>query len=214
MFPLNTVTFPGASVPLRVFEPRYRALVEHLLAEGDASRRLFGTVCIREGYEVGDHGVQSLYRVGCRLQLTEASVSGDGYEILAVARDRYRMDRLSPTETFPAAEGKVLADVDGPSAAIAAERAIDVFARYLQTLAEMTDVEEPDGLPQDPGYLSWVLADAVPLPLSERQALLEAGSAAERLTALADLLAEEIRAMRAVPSLPATEVARTRWHPN
>ena len=31
MFPLNTVLFPGVSVPLHVFEDRYRALVHHLL---------------------------------------------------------------------------------------------------------------------------------------------------------------------------------------
>ena len=57
IFPLNTVLFPGVSVPLHVFEDRYRALVHHLLRVADPAERLFGSSAIREGYEVGDHGV-------------------------------------------------------------------------------------------------------------------------------------------------------------
>ena len=44
MFPLNTVLFPGVTVPLHVFEERYRALVEHLLGIEDPAERAFGTV--------------------------------------------------------------------------------------------------------------------------------------------------------------------------
>ena len=38
--------------------------------------------------------------------------------------------------------------------------------------------------------------------------------AAERLVMVTDLLRSELRAMNVIPSLPATEVARTRWSPN
>ena len=68
IFPLNTVVFPGVTVPLHVFEERYRALVHHLLTISDKTQRLFGVVAIREGYEVGSHGVQSVHRVGCVVQ--------------------------------------------------------------------------------------------------------------------------------------------------
>ena len=47
-----------------------------------------------------------------------------------------------------------------------------------------------------------------------RQALLEADTPLERLVMLRFALHEEMRAMRAIPSLPATEVARTSWSPN
>ena len=49
MFPLGTVLFPYAVLPLHVFEPRYRALTEHCLA-GDGC---FGVVLIERGSEVG-----------------------------------------------------------------------------------------------------------------------------------------------------------------
>ena len=50
--------------------------------------------------------------------------------------------------------------------------------------------------------------------MHERQALLEAEDTAVRLCMVTDLLRVELRAMNVIPSLPATEVARTRWSPN
>ncbi len=68
--------------------------------------------------------------------------------------------------------------------------------------------------PRDPTYLSYSLAATCLLTLRERQALLEAERRVERLGMLRRSLHEEMRAMKAVPSLPATEVARTAWSPN
>src|SRR5918997_5960951 len=102
MFPLSTVVFPGMTVPLHVFEDRYRALVHHLLRVQEPAQRVFGTVAIREGYEVGDHGAQSVYRVGCVLQLTEAEPQPDGtFDVVAVGRERLLLDRMEPGGDFP-----------------------------------------------------------------------------------------------------------------
>ena len=49
MFPLGSVALPGVGLPLQVFEPRYRALVMTSLS----SDRLFGSVLIERGSEVG-----------------------------------------------------------------------------------------------------------------------------------------------------------------
>ena len=35
MFPLEMAMLPGEDLPLRIFEPRYTALVRHCLASGD-----------------------------------------------------------------------------------------------------------------------------------------------------------------------------------
>jgi hypothetical protein len=50
--------------------------------------------------------------------------------------------------------------------------------------------------------------------MAERQQLLEASDAEERLVLVTDLLRTELRTMNVITSLPATEVARTRWSPN
>ena len=215
MFPLNAVIFPGVSVPLNVFEDRYRALVHHLLRVEDPTQRVFGSVGIREGYEVGDHGSQSLFRVGCRVQLTEVESRPDGtFSIVAVGLDRIQLERLDTTGTFPV--GHV---VDRPETTASVpeellERARDTFTAYRAALAEIRSDPYTGDLPQDPSYLSWTLAACAPLPLHERQALLEAEDASERLRLVTDLLRTELRAMHVFPSLPATDVARTRWSPN
>lgn len=215
MFPLSSVLFPGVSVPLRVFEDRYRAMVHHLLRVDDPIDRVFGSVGIREGYEVGDHGAQSLYRVGCRVQLTEVEANADGtFDIVAVGLDRIKLDRLDTTGNFPV--GHVV-DLPEPDAGVdegVLEQARATFTAYRQALADIRSDPYEGALPRDPAYLSWTLAACAPLPMSERQALLEADDAEERLILVTDLLRTELRAMNVIPSLPATEVARTRWSPN
>jgi Lon protease-like protein len=215
MFPLNAVLFPGVSVPLEVFEDRYRALVHHLLRVPDPAERLFGSVAIREGYEVGDHGAQSLFKVGCRVQLTEVEPHPDGtFSIVAVGLERIEIERLDVTGPFPV--GHV---VERPEAAAVVpeevlERARATFTAYRAALAGLRSDPYTGTLPKDPSYLSWTLAACAPLPMQERQSLLEAEDAAERLILVTDLLRTELRAMNVIPSLPATEVARTRWSPN
>jgi hypothetical protein len=66
----------------------------------------------------------------------------------------------------------------------------------------------------EPLFTPWVLSAVAPLPMPDRQALLESDDTEERLILVTDLLRAELRSMNVVPSLPATEVARTRWSPN
>jgi uncharacterized protein len=217
IFPLNTVVFPGVTVPLHVFEDRYRALVHHLLTIEDKTLRLFGIVAIREGYEVGSHGVQSVHRVGCLVQLTSVSPYADGrFDIEVVGRSRIRLDRLDTSGSFLVGDVVALEE-PRPAADTGTEaaRALATFEAYRVALSELRGGEVLEGaLPRDPEYLSYSLAATCLLTLQERQALLEAENARERLTMLRHALAEEMRAMRAVPSLPATEVSRTAWSPN
>lgn len=215
MFPLSSVIYPGVSLPLHVFEDRYRALVHHLLRIEDPAERLFGSVAIREGYEVGDHGAQSLFRVGVRLQLTDVESNPDGtFDVVALGRDRIQLDRLRTTETFPVGEVRVLPEPEAVVPLEVVERARATFTAYRAMVREIAGDPLEGELPQDPGYLSWTLAACTPLPLGERQELLEAADPTERLLLVTDLLRAELRAMNVITSLPATEVARTRWSPN
>ncbi len=215
MFPLNTVLFPGVSVPLRVFEDRYRALVHHLLRVENPTDRVFASVAIREGYEVGDHGAQSLYRVGCRVRMTDVEARPDGtFDLIAVGLDRIQLDRLDSTGNFPVGHVTPRPDDTPPVPLEITERARAMFTAYRVALTEIRGDPYPAELPQDPTYLSWTLSALAPLPMPDRQALLEAEDAGLRLTLVTDLLRSELRAMNVIPSLPATEVARTRWSPN
>jgi hypothetical protein len=102
-----------------------------------------------------------------------------------------------------------------PAAAVEAARTLSVFERYRAAVSALRGGEVmAGGLPRDPELLSYVLAATCALTLPERQQLLESPTAPERLAHLRRLLHRELGAIRAVPSLPATEVARTSWNPN
>ena len=221
IFPLNTVVFPGVTLPLHIFEERYRAMIRHLLSVEDESLRLFGIVAIREGYEVGSHEARSMYRTGCVVQLTGVTPYDDGrYDIELVGRHRMRVDGLDASGPFVVAELTELVDersddVTEDDVLDEAARALSAFDDYRDLLGEIRGGEVLAGkMPRDPELLSYSLAASALLSLRERQSLLEAPSTHERLVMLRHTLREEIRAMHAIPSLPATEVARTSWSPN
>jgi Lon protease-like protein len=215
MFPLNTVLFPGMSVPLRVFEDRYRALVHHLLRVEDPTERVFGSVGIREGYEVGEHGAQWLFRVGCRVKMTEVEAHADGtFELVAVGLDRIELERLDTSGAYPVGHVTPLLEHVVPVPDPVAATARTTYDAYCDALLEIDRDLPATDLPRDPTYLSWALAALAPLTLSQRQALLEAEDTTDRLRMVTDVLRGEVRTMRVLPSLPATDIARTRWSPN
>jgi Lon protease-like protein len=203
------------SVPLRVFEDRYRALVHHLLRVEDPTERVFGSVGIREGYEVGEHGAQWLFRVGCRVKMTEVEANADGtFELVAVGLDRIELERLDTTGAYPVGHVTPLVEHEVAVPEPVTVRARRTYDAYCDALLEIDRDPPATDLPRDPAYLSWALAALAPLTLSQRQLLLEAEDTADRLMMVADVLRTEVRTMKVLPSLPATEIARTRWSPN
>lgn len=217
VFPLNTVLFPGVVTPLHIFEDRYRALIRDLLAFPDPADRTFAVVAIREGYEVGDRGVQSLHRVGTLVQLTEVERYDDGrFDIEVTGRQRIVLDEVDPAGEYLTARGDLVdEEEDTEASAEEATRALATFEEYRSALSALRGGPVLAGpMPRDPAYLSYSLAATCLLSQSQRQDLLEAPDAQTRLRLLRGMLGEEMRAMTALPSLPATEVARTRWSPN
>jgi Lon protease-like protein len=215
LFPLGTVLMPGAQLPLQVFEQRYLQLLHDLVEKQDRQTPVFGVVAIREGYEVGDHGAQSVYRVGCVLQLTEVDRREDGtFDIVAVARERLVLEEMQRGADYPQGRAVVLPEPEVQVPAEVLERARATFTAFRAAMTELQGDPFSGTLPRDPDYLAWTLSALAPLPMAERQSLLEAEDATERLTLVTRLLTEELRAINVIPSLPATQVARTAWSPN
>jgi Lon protease-like protein len=214
LFPLGSVVLPGQTVSLHVFEERYRELVAHLLALPELERR-FGIVSIREGYEVGATGVQSIHRVGVEVAMTEVTTYEDErYDVTVDAIGRIRLDAGVTGDSFMWGQVEDLDEVVGDGATQAADRAHAVFDVYRTELNRFRLDASVDDLPPDPLDLSYLLASSAVLTLPDRQELLEADTAADRLRLYHEMMVEEIAAMRAVPSLPAVDVARTSWSPN
>ena len=89
LFPLpNVVLFPAALLPLHIFEPRYRAMVEDAL-EGE---RLIGMVMLRPGWEHEYESAPAVYPVGCAGFITHAERLPDGrYNIILRGVEKFRL---------------------------------------------------------------------------------------------------------------------------
>jgi Lon protease-like protein len=129
MFPLSSVLFPGAELPLHVFEPRYRALVADCLA-GDGE---FGVVLIARGSEVG--GGDQRFGVGTVARIASASPFADGrWALLAVGTRRFAVERWLDDASYPLAEVHGLGDDPAPGVEARLEEAT-AAVRRVRTLA-------------------------------------------------------------------------------
>jgi hypothetical protein len=207
LFPLSSVLVPGLVLPLHVFEPRYRVLVQALLALPEEAERQFGVVAIRSGREVGADGARALHAVGCTAELREVTPYADGrFDLVTVGERRFRLLGLDEAAGTPYATGLVEfmperngeGDVKELTARVTAR-----FAEYRERLG--VDVSE---LPEQPQVVSYLVAAAVVLDLPDRQALLEQPTTADRLRAELELLRREVALVGAFRSLPAVELAR------
>lgn len=220
LFPLNTVLFPGIVMPLHIFEQRYCALVRDLIALPPDADRQFGVVAIKVGYEVGSRGVHTIQRTGCAALVTDVTANLDGsFELLVVGRRRFHVEHLDPSREYLRADVQWLSDPCGSGSADdlrdVAVTARDVFEEYRDTVEQLRGDDVLDGAtPSDPVDLSFTLAAALVLNLAERQQLLEARDVITRLRLGTQLMRAELRAIAALPSLPATSMARTQWSPN
>jgi Lon protease-like protein len=205
-------------LPLHIFEERYRELVRALVARAGGQRRRFGVVAIRQGWEVGADAARALHPVGCAAELRRVSRYQDGrFDIVTEGSDRFRL-----LEVRAGDEPYLVGAVDwlppdppaDPEAGVLAAGVGTLFEDYLGDVATVQRAAvQPHELPPDPTKLSYLVAASAVLTLEDRQALLEAGSTAERLRAELRLLKREstmLRRLRALPtSLATLQVAQS-----
>jgi Lon protease-like protein len=215
LFPLNAVLVPGLVLPLHVFEPRYRVLVQALMALPEGATRHFGVIAMRSGGEVAGRGSDepALYDVGCTAELREVTPYADGrFDIVSVGETRFRLLELDRDAGTPYQTGLVelLPEQDGPGdLPRLADEAIRLFTRYREALGV-----ELSELPDDPQVVSYLVAAAVVLDLPERQALLETPTTAARLRAELDLLRRERAMVSTFHALPAVDLTKSPVNPN
>ena len=218
IFPLGTVLFPGAQLPLRIFEPRYRDLIEDVLERTDGARE-FGVVAIRSGVEVGSHGVQSLFPVGCIAQIQHIQPFTDGtFDILTRGTRRFRIHRVHTPEPDRAdqADLEFLPDDLSARSRDLAETATRLFRRYRRAvlIARGFDPESPFTIPAEPVGCAYTIAAVVALDLTDRQRLLEAVTVDDRLLLLAELLTRELAMIGSSSTRAGEELAHGPYSPN
>ena len=215
LFPLGTVLMPGATLPLHIFEPRYRQLTVDLVT-GAVPDKEFGIVAVREGFTPDDDGIVALHTVGCTAELRDVRRLPDGrYDIVTRGTRRFQLLDLD-AESKPYLMGSVEflpdateADLDGRAADLTRMLSASARAahqRYCETAWKKGDWAEPAD-DTTPATLPHVLAADCLLPIADRQRLLEQTSPTERLRMVRAFLAREtglLAQLRAVPAPIAT----------
>jgi Lon protease-like protein len=218
LFPLSTVLFPGMRLPLHIFEERYRLLVAHLRTQPEPQR--FGVIAIRKGREVGADGITALYEVGCVATVRQITPHADGrFDLATVGTERFRLLRVD--DSLPYFQGEIEplkdegASSTGEAEAFAVKRVQAGFRAYLNALADRGGgVISVADLPDEPAFLSYVVGAAMIIDLPERQSLLAAPSALDRLRLERSLLVRETAMFRATTSRPAPDYAFEQFSPN
>jgi Lon protease-like protein len=194
MFPLGTVLFPTMLLPLHVFEPRYRALVDDCTADDGAGE--FGVVLIERGSEVGGGDVRT--DVGTVARILQVERFDDGrLALAAVGTRRIRVDRWLEDDPYPRAEVSDWDDV-GPSDVTVGE-ADELFRRALALAAELGEAPAPLDveLAEDPALATFQMGALGPLGPVDRQALLATERADDRVALLIRQLTDAVELLRA-----------------
>ena|SRR5687767_4319716 len=211
LFPLPLVLFPGAPLPLHIFEERYR----RLLADVRASNNLFGL-----SYFAPD-AADSARRppeghAGCATEVVEAQSLPDGRSnILTIGVVRYRVEEyVERGDPYLVARVEFFED-DAEDAAAVARRAAEVNELFMRIARAMRAASDERGaLPElpveDPERLSFLVAAVVEMEAESKQRLLETRSTSERLRRLYTMLAEAVSAYES--RARTHEVSRSNGH--
>ncbi len=192
LFPLGSVLFPGMLLPLHIFEPRYRLLLQRALQTDQP----FGIVLISSGPEVG--GQAEPHRIGTTARVVGTTPLPGGRSFIIVRGERRFAIETIDAEREPYLVGEVryLDEDDGADAAELADRAADSFGQYLTGIistsndarTEVPLAELREGTPAD---VSYRIAGGLGIDAAERQRLLETERAAPRLESVIRLLERE-----------------------
>ena len=184
VFPLQTVLFPGATLPLHIFEPRYREMVGRCLEHEEA----FGICLILEGEEVGGPAVPR--RVGTEAGIIAAQRYRDGrYDIVVEGRRRFEVMTLDRSRPYLRAEIRFLDESDGAEDPDLAEAVAKLFEGVLESM-ELSGqaVVDETWKELDARSLSYKVASALPVGEDAKQEILEIPDTATRLRRLAEAL--------------------------
>ena len=187
LFPLGIVLLPGEPVPLHIFEPRYKEMVQ-VCIDGD---RPFGIVYASE---------KKLAEVGCtaRIERVAARYDDGRLDIVAVGEDRFRVEEIHRDLSFLSVDAGPVRDAveaDDPGARRAA------ITRHMK-LMELAGEDPKPHLYESDVPASFVIGRNAGLDLADKQGLLEMDREDERIRYVADHLGsllqrlEQARAFR------------------
>jgi Lon protease-like protein len=181
LFPLPIVLVPTERIPLHIFEPRYRELIDECIEIGEE----FGLVLA-----TGDGAV---HEIGTRARVARVveELDDGSMNIVIEGGARFRLVDLTSGRAFATGVVEPLEDEDDPPLDADIERAFEVFRELAE--ASESDVDMPD--PDSPLF-DFELAARVDFAIEAKQGLLSMTSPRARMKTLVGFLEIALQAIR------------------
>lgn len=181
LFPLPIVLVPTERIPLYIFEPRYRELIDECIELGEE----FGFVLA-----TGDGAV---HEIGTRARVVQVvETLGDGsMNIIVEGGERFRLLELTSGRAFTTGIVEPVLDDDEPALSADTERALRVFGELVEISDSVVDIPDPLA-----PFFDFELAARVDLAVDAKQELLSMISPRARMTALVGLLEVALEAVK------------------
>ena len=190
LFPLNNIVlFPGMVLPLHIFEPRYREMINRCMSE----QLPFGVLLIKEGSEVGEPAIPHLVGTAARIMRVETQDDGR-MNITVIGTQRFRVKELHHRFSYLTGTVETMPLVNG-STKLADDLAHRVRPRLLEYVELLSKASRQkltlDRLPEDALTLALMVAIALQVNNEEKQALLSLVGIPEMLARELHLLSRE-----------------------
>lgn len=195
LFPLDTVLFPGAPLPLHIFEERYRLMISRCLEQ----KTPFGVVLIQSGEQVG--GPATTYSIGTTAQIEKSERLDDGrYLIYTQGERRFRVQYALQRTPYIVASVALLPEESGAGIVDQARELHALHERYWQRVAHATGfMNEVEDLSQEAVEMSYQLAHRLQVDNWRKQRWLEA-DVSTRLREITVVLRAELALLPNAPS--------------
>ncbi len=198
LFPLNVVLFPGADLPLHIFEARYRLMINECYQQ----EKPFGVVLARPQSQ---QMREEPYPIGTMAEILALSRMDDGRMNL-IARGGQRFRILDQHREKPYLTGivEVYKDLPEPEPVLReqADKARELFNTYLEILLEVIGKQETQfDLPAAPEELSHFIASFLDIEDEAKQRLLEMALTTQRLESVIVTLRREVPFVRQMLSM-------------
>lgn len=188
LFPLHAVLFPGGTLPLRIFEPRYLDMISRCMKEETG----FGVCLIREGSEVGK--AADTFTTGTLSEIVYFNQQPDGLlGITAHGKQRFQiLSTKIQANQLTVAEVRLLEN----------DPRRDIPPQFAEATEVLRALLEQLGYPfikmekhyDDAGWVGSRLAELLPIRLEQKQYFLQLDDPVARLERICALLEDlEIR---------------------
>ncbi len=212
IFPLPLVLLPYELLPLHIFEPRYRKMLDDI----EIGKNMFGVTLFEPQEEFIEK--PEVGTIGCVAEVREKQTLEDGRSnILTMGVIRYQLvDYIDEGEEYLTGDVEFFEDEKEDEEILnpLADEVFELFRRVAKAAHKLSGQQGdfPEIPKADPEQLSFLVSAAFNLDNQLKYKMLETRSTSDRLKRLKDILRQSVKQIE--ESAKINKISRTNGHAN